>query len=132
MYPAVFRVAGEEAGYSDDHRRQEDGMFGVRQVLYEMIFNLCDNAIKYMQDVDRFILKSHLQDRYYMENHGYRNWYRKGIRIESFERFYRVDKSHSIETGGTGLGLSIVKHGAMLLGQYQSGKVKLEGTGSRS
>ena len=89
---------------------------GVRQVLYEMLFNLCDNAIKYNQpggSVRVSILKK--QDgkaEIKVQDNGI------GIAPEHqervFERFYRVDKSHSRETGGTGLGLSIVKHGALL------------------
>ena len=88
---------------------------GIPQLLDEMIYNLCDNAIKY----------NHERGRVYV-------WVGKtleGIKISVsdtgigippedyeriFERFYRVDKSHSKETGGTGLGLSIVKHVAML------------------
>ena len=93
-----------------------DRINGVRQVLYEMLFNLCDNAIKYNQpggSVRVSILKK--QDgkaEIKVQDNGI------GIAPEHqervFERFYRVDKSHSRETGGTGLGLSIVKHGALL------------------
>lgn len=88
--------------------------YGVKQMLDEMIFNLCENAIKYNVPDGKVMLwvgntpegvKIIVQD--------------TGIGIPKdqqeriFERFYRVDKSHSKETGGTGLGLSIVKHGAI-------------------
>ena len=88
--------------------------YGVRQMLDEMIFNLCENAIKYTVPEGKVLLwvgnteqgvKVIVQD--------------TGIGIPKdqqervFERFYRVDKSHSKETGGTGLGLSIVKHAAI-------------------
>ena len=90
---------------------------GIRQILDEMIYNVCENAVKYnvsggqvsvwagntlegpkvsVSDTGIGIPKEHQE------------------RI--FERFYRVDKSHSKERGGTGLGLSIVKHGALLHG----------------
>ena len=86
---------------------------GVRRLLYEILYNLCDNAVKYnvpggsvciaaqgntltVTDTGIGIPREH-QDRV-------------------FERFYRVDKSHSKAVGGTGLGLSIVKHGAASLG----------------
>ena len=88
---------------------------GVRQVLYEMVFNLCDNAIKYNQTggkVDLTLEKLNGTAKLTVRDTGI------GIAKEDldriFERFYRVDKSHSRETGGTGLGLSIVKHGAIL------------------
>ena len=88
---------------------------GVRQVLYEMVFNLCDNAIKYNQTggkVDLTLEKLNGTVKLTVRDTGI------GIAKEDldriFERFYRVDKSHSRETGGTGLGLSIVKHGAIL------------------
>ena len=90
---------------------------GIRQILDEMIYNICENAIKYNNDYGRVSVwvgntlegaKISVSD--------------TGIGIPEehqdriFERFYRVDKSHSKERGGTGLGLSIVKHGAILHG----------------
>lgn len=88
---------------------------GIRQVLNEMIYNICENAIKYNKPGGKV--------------HVWVGSTLKGVKVivtdtgigipedqqeRIFERFYRVDKSHSKETGGTGLGLSIVKHGAIL------------------
>ncbi len=102
----------------------DDGFIcGVRRLLYEVVYNLCDNAIKYnkqggcvkvnvVQKPDEVLLS--VQD--------------TGIGIapehkdKVFERFYRVDKSHSKQSGGTGLGLSIVKHAV----QYHHGKISIE------
>ncbi len=103
---------------------------GVRSMLEEIVYNVCDNAIKYnrpggwvhvytgVEDGKAFI---HVKD--------------NGIGIPQadqdriFERFYRVNKSHSKEVGGTGLGLSIVKHGMA----FHAGQIELEsslGTGT--
>ena len=86
---------------------------GVRQLLDEMISNLCDNAIKYNRPGGRVTISVSRSDRgaeLSVSDTGI------GIPPEDqsrvFERFYRVDKSHSKAIGGTGLGLSIVKHGA--------------------
>ena len=88
---------------------------GVRHVLYEMLYNIADNAVRYTNPGGRI--------RIFVGKRGERTYYRvedNGIGIPKseqkriFERFYRVDKSHSHQTGGTGLGLSIVKHGATL------------------
>lgn len=88
---------------------------GVRHVLYEMFFNIADNAIRYTKQggqVKIIVGKINQKPYYRVEDNGI------GIPKEEqgriFERFYRVDKSHSRKTGGTGLGLSIVKHGASL------------------
>lgn len=88
-------------------------MQGVRRLLYEIVYNLCDNAIKY--NVDGGSVKVSVSK----ESDGVLlSVADTGIGIPSeaqsriFERFYRVDKSHSKESGGTGLGLSIVKHAA--------------------
>ncbi|MGN0383427.1 MAG: sensor histidine kinase [Eubacterium sp.] len=90
---------------------------GVEQIIEEMIFNLCDNAIKYNKDGGRVNVKiRNCVDgiEVSVKDTGI------GIPKEDlgriFERFYRVDKSHSKEIGGTGLGLSIVKHGAIFHG----------------
>ena len=91
---------------------------GVRQVIYEMIYNLCDNAVKYNRDGGSVHI---LMEPSPKEGYAVR-WsvWDTGIGVPEeeqeriFERFYRVDKSHSRETGGTGLGLAIVKHGANL------------------
>lgn len=84
---------------------------GARKLLYEIIYNLCDNAIKYnVQGGDVKISVSEEPDKVCLavQDTGI------GIAPEEhskiFERFYRVDKSHSKQSGGTGLGLSIVKH----------------------
>lgn len=90
---------------------------GIRQILDEMIYNVCENAIKYNNDGGRVTIwvGSTLEGpKVSVSDTGI------GIPKEHheriFERFYRVDKSHSKERGGTGLGLSIVKHGALLHG----------------
>ena len=98
---------------------------GVRRLLYEIVYNLCDNAIKYNRDGGRVdITVAHDADgsSVTVADTGI------GIAPEHqrrvFERFYRVDKSHSKASGGTGLGLSIVKHAV----QYHHGRIELEST----
>lgn len=98
-------------------------MNGIRRYLYEIVYNLCDNAIRYNKDGGKVTIDLKNTDGNVVlsvsdtgigipaEHHG---------RI--FERFYRVDKSHSKETGGTGLGLSIVKHAVA----YHGGTIRLE------
>lgn len=96
---------------------------GVKRLLYEIIYNLCDNAVKYnneggIADID---ISSD-------EKNAYITVRDSGIGIPQdqqervFERFYRVDKSHSKESGGTGLGLSIVKHAV----SYHNGAVSMK------
>ena len=92
---------------------------GVRRMLHEVVYNLCDNAIKY--NVHGGSVTIHAENnRLVVSDTGI------GIPAEHkdriFERFYRVDKSHSKASGGTGLGLSIVKHAV----QYHHGKIALE------
>ena len=100
-------------------------MNGIRRYLYEIIYNLCDNAIRYNKDGGKVIVDLKNKDSNIILSVS-----DTGIGIPAehqsriFERFYRVDKSHSKETGGTGLGLSIVKHGVA----YHGGKIKLEST----
>ena len=88
---------------------------GVRQVLYEMFYNIADNAIRYTDSGGKiriFAGQKEMHPCYSVEDNGIGIPKNEQKRI--FERFYRVDKSHSRQTGGTGLGLSIVKHGAVL------------------
>ena len=88
---------------------------GIRQILDEMIYNITENAIKYNNPGGKVSVwaGNTLQGKKIVVTDN-------GIGIPEdqidriFERFYRVDKSHSKERGGTGLGLSIVKHGVML------------------
>ena len=97
-------------------------MRGVRRLLYEILYNLCDNAIKYNR-ADGSVTVSVSQK----TNEICVSVKDTGIGIppehqdKIFERFYRVDKSHSKQSGGTGLGLSIVKHAV----QYHHGKIVL-------
>ena len=90
---------------------------GVYQVLREMIYNLCDNAIKYNRSggsVTVAVARSAGRASVTVADTGIGIPYEDQSRV--FERFYRVDKSHSRAIGGTGLGLSIVKHAAALHG----------------
>ena len=94
-----------------------------KQVVSEVVYNLCDNAIKYnhkggsvdvsLSETDAYV-KISVKDNGIGIAHAHQN------RI--FERFYRVDKSHSKEVGGTGLGLSIVKHDV----NYLDGSIEIE------
>ena len=93
----------------------EQTVRGVRQVLHEMIYNLCDNAIKYNchgGSVTVTVGESGHRALVTVKDTGIGIPYDHQSRV--FERFYRVDKSHSRAIGGTGLGLSIVKHAAAL------------------
>ncbi len=86
---------------------------GVPHILDEMIYNLCDNAIKYNREkgsVTLTVLPREEDIMVAVADTGIGIPYEEQERV--FERFYRIDKSHSKEIGGTGLGLSIVKHGA--------------------
>lgn len=98
---------------------------GVEHILWEMVYNLCDNAIKYNRDGGTVTVSTERrpgESRLCVRDTGIGIPYDEQNRV--FERFYRVDKSHSKEIGGTGLGLSIVKHGA----QYHNARVELEST----
>lgn len=102
----------------------DDGVIsGVRRLLYEVVYNLCDNAIKYNKQggyVKISVSENADNVQISVSDNGI------GIAPEHqdkvFERFYRVDKSHSKQSGGTGLGLSIVKHAV----QYHHGKITVD------
>ncbi len=86
---------------------------GVSNVIYEMIYNLCDNAIKYNKPKGEVTINIFNKDgKVVVEVKDTGIGIAKDHYQRIFERFYRVDKSHSRSTGGTGLGLAIVKNGA--------------------
>ncbi len=88
---------------------------GIPQLLYSIVYNLCDNAIKYNHENGNVMVNiQHKNGTVVLsvEDTGIGIAYEHQERI--FERFYRVDKSHSKAVGGTGLGLSIVKHAAKI------------------
>lgn len=95
-----------------------DGIInGSREILYEMIYNLCDNAIKYNNENGSVtVCISENQNKVLLSVEDTGIGIPDADKDRVFERFYRVDKSHSREIGGTGLGLSIVKHGAIFHG----------------
>ena len=100
-------------------------VYGARKILDEMIYNLCDNAIKYNKEsgtVDVIVNQANGKTSVTVRDTGIGIPQNEQSRV--FERFYRVDKSHSKLVGGTGLGLAIVKHGAA----YHDAEVSLEST----
>ena len=98
-------------------------VYGARKILDEMIYNLCDNAIKYNKEsgtVDVIVNQAGGKTSVTVRDTGIGIPASEQSRV--FERFYRVDKSHSKLVGGTGLGLAIVKHAAA----YHDAEISLE------
>lgn len=118
-----LKTAAAERHISITVEGESETTGGVRRLLYEVIYNLCDNAIKY--NVEGGSVKVSVGER---DGKAFVSVADTGIGIAPehqgriFERFYRVDKSHSKASGGTGLGLSIVKHAV----QYHHGTVELK------
>ena len=116
-----LRAQAERRAISSEIHTEKAVIMGIRPILTEMIYNLWENAIKYNKEGGKLYvdIANECQDGRNFVKFSIRD---TGIGIPSadleriFERFYRVDKSHSKEIGGTGLGLSIVKHGARLHG----------------
>ena len=115
----ILQPSAEEKNVSISVSGDGFDLVGVRRMLQEILYNLCDNAIKY--NVPGGSVHIHVENnRLVVSDTGI------GIPAEHkdriFERFYRVDKSHSKASGGTGLGLSIVKHAAA----YHKAAIRLE------
>lgn len=130
---SLYEIANEACGVLRDSADKKDialsvsgdsgNVYGVKHLLFEVIYNLCDNSIKYTPDggkVEVGISETEKEITLTVSDNGI------GIAPEHqsriFERFYRVDKSHSKKSGGTGLGLSIVKHSV----QYHGGKISIQ------
>lgn len=129
---SLFEIADEVRGVLRDSADKKDiafavtgdngEIYGVKRLLFEVIYNLCDNAIRYTPDggrVEVSIAETEKEAVLTVSDNGIGIAPEHHARI--FERFYRVDKSHSKKSGGTGLGLSIVKHSVM----YHNGKISI-------
>lgn len=130
---SLYEIANEVCGVLRDSADKKDiilsvsgdsgNVYGVKHLLFEVIYNLCDNSIKYTPDggkVDVDISETQKEVTVTVSDNGIGIAPEHHARI--FERFYRVDKSHSKKSGGTGLGLSIVKHSV----QYHGGKISIQ------
>lgn len=118
-----LQKASEKAGVTVALSGEPVSILGIRQQISGILYNLCDNAIKYNHENGHVwvsVGKEEKEAVITVKDDGI------GIPPEHqeriFERFYRVDKSHSKEVGGTGLGLSIVKHAV----RQQNGKIELK------
>ena len=119
----TLQTAAQKRGISIRISGDHCHIQGVRSMIYEIVQNMCDNAVKYNVEngsVDVMVKGSGKRTVLTVKDTGI------GIPAEHqpriFERFYRVDKSHSKETGGTGLGMAIVKHAA----QYHNARINLK------
>lgn len=111
----ALRTEAQKVGVKMELCGESTVLCGIPQLLESIVYNLCDNAIKYnrkngsvsvtVKNEGEFVILT-VSDTGIGIPKEHREWI--------FERFYRVDKSHSKEIGGTGLGLSIVKHAARL------------------
>ena len=133
----LLPVAEKKNVHIDFEAENPSFINGVRSVIFEMIYNLVENAIKYNKNDGKVIVKvskisenpSSKKQTVVLSVSDTGIGIPKNEQERIFERFYRIDKSRSKESGGTGLGLSIVKHGA----KYHNAKVTLssqEGKGS--
>lgn len=129
LYARASEVVGRLADHAKGQKVKLDiigvptMIWGASQILDEMIYNLCDNAIKYNKpggSVKVTVCTENGHPTLLVEDTGI--GIPEGDKERIFERFYRVDKSHSKQIGGTGLGLSIVKHGAI----YHKAKVEMK------
>ena len=121
LYELAVKAVGalepeaEAAGVTVSLRGESCILHGIPQLLHSIVYNLCDNAIKYNRAGGEVFVNIKKED-----GEVVLSVRDTGIGIPAdereriFERFYRVDKSRSKEVGGTGLGLSIVKHAAMI------------------
>ncbi|MBQ8378335.1 MAG: PAS domain S-box protein [Oscillospiraceae bacterium] len=129
---SIYEIAREVCGVLHDSADKKDiellvsgdsgNISGVNHLIFEVIYNLCDNSIKYTPDggkVEVGISETEKEVTLTVSDNGIGIAPEHHARI--FERFYRVDKSHSKKSGGTGLGLSIVKHAV----QYHGGKISI-------
>ena len=119
----MLEDAAKQKGVSLEVSGDEGIFHGVRRLLYEMIYNLCDNAVRYNQPGGYVKIRITEEPEDVLvsvsdNGIGIAPEYQEKI----FERFFRVDKSHSRKSGGTGLGLSIVKHVA----QYHHGMITVD------
>lgn len=118
---AILEPSADERQIKINVTGEGFSIIGVRRMLHEIVYNLCDNAIKY--NIQGGIVDIRVDGKCLTVHDT-------GIGIPPehkdriFERFYRVDKSHSKASGGTGLGLSIVKHAAA----YHNAEIHLEST----
>lgn len=130
---SLYDIAKEVCGVLRDSADKKDitlsvsgdsgNIYGVKHLLFEVIYNLCDNSIKYTPDggkVEINVSDTEKEAALTVSDNGIGIAPQHHARI--FERFYRVDKSHSKKSGGTGLGLSIVKHSV----QYHGGKIAIQ------
>ena len=118
-----LRPAAAEQGVSLHLEGDHQQIHGVWRILREMLFNLCENAVKYNREGGRVtVCVSGDEETVCVSVQDTGIGISKGQQDRVFERFYRADKSHSRRIGGTGLGLSIVKPGA----QYHNAKLSLD------
>ncbi len=130
---SLYDIANEACGVLRDSADNKDitlsvsgdsgNVYGVKHLLFEVIYNLCDNSIKYTPDggkVEINVSDTEKEVTLTVSDNGIGIASQHHARV--FERFYRVDKSHSKKSGGTGLGLSIVKHSV----QYHGGKIAIQ------
>lgn len=118
-----LKIPAEKKNITLKLQGKNTAVIGSRKILREMIFNLCDNGIKYNANGGKVtvdVFNDGVQAKVIVSDNGI--GISKADQQRVFERFFRVDKSHSREIGGTGLGLSIVKHGAA----YHNAEISLE------
>ncbi len=107
--------AAKKANVTLSLKGENAEIYGIPQLLTAVVYNLCDNAIKYNKDGGTvFVSVKNNAENIVLSVRDTGIGIPKEQQERIFERFYRVDKSHSKEVGGTGLGLSIVKHAAKL------------------
>ena len=118
-----LKIHAEKRGVEISATGTDAVICGDRSLIYELVYNLCDNAIRYNKPQGTVTANVSVED-----NKAIIKVTDTGIGIKKehqsrvFERFYRVDKSRSKETGGTGLGLAIVKY----IAEQHNGKIMLE------